>query len=216
MAQTINKIDYAGVEYEFVDTAARDKISIVSRQIEGYDSKVSAETNRAIQAETLLGTRIDDISDIVDVEKLSKQLAAIEERIDNPLVMTGATSDQDGAEGVVPAPEIANKDMYLKGDGTWDNPPGRTILPATRTEDGLMSRADKIKLDGMIGVDEDLQTYNVEMNGNVIRQTFKVGNTTSKEVVTTFNDDGTISQSINGSRFRIRFTNSGIVKEVDA
>lgn len=33
--------------------------------------------------------------------------------------MTGATLQADGTSGLVPAPLIADKDKYLKGDGTW-------------------------------------------------------------------------------------------------
>ena len=35
-------------------------------------------------------------------------------------VMTGATAQANGKAGLVPAPLIADKDKYLKGDGTWN------------------------------------------------------------------------------------------------
>ena len=38
--------------------------------------------------------------------------------------MTGATSAANGAKGLVPAPTKADKDKYLKGDGTWGTPSG--------------------------------------------------------------------------------------------
>lgn len=41
---------------------------------------------------------------------------------------TGATSLADGTIGNVPAPLIADKDKYLKGDGTWDTPSGGTDM----------------------------------------------------------------------------------------
>lgn len=41
-----------------------------------------------------------------------------------PSVMTGATSTDDGESGLVPAPLSSDRDKYLKGDGTWDDPPG--------------------------------------------------------------------------------------------
>ena len=37
----------------------------------------------------------------------------------NAPTMTGATSLANGTSGTVPAPTIADKDKYLKGDGTW-------------------------------------------------------------------------------------------------
>lgn len=39
----------------------------------------------------------------------------------------GATASQDGAHGLVPAPLIADKDKFLKGDGTWSNAGGGSL-----------------------------------------------------------------------------------------
>jgi hypothetical protein len=36
-----------------------------------------------------------------------------------PTVMTGATEQAAGEAGLVPAPGVADKDKFLKGDGTW-------------------------------------------------------------------------------------------------
>lgn len=47
---------------------------------------------------------------------------------------TGATSLADGAAGLVPKPLIADKDKYLKGDGTWDTvAAGPTVVQTTGT-----------------------------------------------------------------------------------
>ena len=45
---------------------------------------------------------------------------------------TGATSGADGSSGLVPQPLIADKDKFLKGDGTWD-----TIQPGASALDDL-------------------------------------------------------------------------------
>lgn len=37
-------------------------------------------------------------------------------------IFTGATEQTNGKPGLVPVPSSAQRDMYLKGDGTWDNP----------------------------------------------------------------------------------------------
>lgn len=42
---------------------------------------------------------------------------------------TGATSQAAGAHGLVPTPQIADKDKFLKGDGTW----AETTLPIAST-----------------------------------------------------------------------------------
>ena len=39
---------------------------------------------------------------------------------------TGATSEDDGSTGLVPAPETSDKDKFLKGDGSWDTPVSTT------------------------------------------------------------------------------------------
>lgn len=47
--------------------------------------------------------------------------------------MVGATSQANGESGAVPQPLIADKDKFLKGDGTWSNPPTYTLPAATTT-----------------------------------------------------------------------------------
>lgn len=56
-------------------------------------------------------------SDIIDTQMYNNQQSAAK-------LMVGATSSADGESGRVPAPLIADKDKYLKGDGTWDTPSG--------------------------------------------------------------------------------------------
>ena len=63
-------------------------------------------------------------------------------------VFKGATSSADGGSGLVPTPKAANAGHYLKGDGTWGTPTNTTYNAATQSANGLMSAADKKKLDG--------------------------------------------------------------------
>ena len=46
--------------------------------------------------------------------------------------MTGATLQADGTSGLVPAPLIADKDKFLKGDGTWNT---INALPSSTSTD---------------------------------------------------------------------------------
>ncbi len=62
---------------------------------------------------------------------------------------TGATSSAAGSAGLVPGPTVANKDHFLKGDGTWGTPTNTTYNDATQSTHGLMTAADKKKLDGV-------------------------------------------------------------------
>ncbi len=65
--------------------------------------------------------------------------------------MSGATGSAAGKAGLVPAPAQGASNRYLRSDGTWQVPPDtNTTYPlATQSANGLMSSADKRKLDGL-------------------------------------------------------------------
>jgi hypothetical protein len=63
--------------------------------------------------------------------------------------MKGATSSAAGTHGLVPAPAAGKQSQYLRGDGTWDTPTNTTYNDATQSAHGLMTAADKKKLDGI-------------------------------------------------------------------
>jgi hypothetical protein len=67
--------------------------------------------------------------------------------------MSGATTSAAGKAGLVPAPATGANNRYLRSDGTWAVPPDtNTTYPlATQSANGLMSAADKRKLDGLSG-----------------------------------------------------------------
>ncbi len=65
--------------------------------------------------------------------------------------MTAASASAAGKAGLVPAPAAGAQAKYLRGDGTWQTPPdtNTTYSAATQSANGLMSAADKTKLDGI-------------------------------------------------------------------
>lgn len=66
--------------------------------------------------------------------------------------MTGATANAAGKAGLVPAPAAGTQgSKYLRADGTWQTPPdtNTTYGTASQGANGLMSAADKKKLDGI-------------------------------------------------------------------
>lgn len=65
--------------------------------------------------------------------------------------MSGATTSAAGKAGLVPAPATGANNRYLRSDGTWAVPPdNNTTYPlASQSVNGLMSAADKKKLDGL-------------------------------------------------------------------
>jgi hypothetical protein len=86
--------------------------------------------------------------------------------------MTGATASTAGASGIVPAPAVADKDKFLKGDGTWDSPPEvnlgqyyydyeNTGLSARRTSGGGRLPFSQASL---VGCGGNVNDYTVDMS----------------------------------------------------
>ena len=69
-----------------------------------------------------------------------------------PVNMKGATADAAGSAGYAPAPAAGSQGKYLRGDGTWQTPPNTTYSAATQSANGLMSAADKKKLDEITAI----------------------------------------------------------------
>ena len=63
--------------------------------------------------------------------------------------MTAATASAAGTAGLVPAPAAGKQGQFLRGDGTWDKPTDTTYNDATTSAHGLMTAADKVKLNGI-------------------------------------------------------------------
>ena len=61
--------------------------------------------------------------------------------------MKGATGSAGGTTGLVPAPAAGQQAKFLRADGTWQTPDNTTYNDATQSVHGLMSPADKKKLD---------------------------------------------------------------------
>ena len=81
-------------------------------------------------------------------------------------IMGAATSSTAGKAGLVPAPAVGAQAKYLRGDGTWQTPTNTTYSEATTSKAGLMSAADKTKLDGLVIADDsDVQEMLDEVFG---------------------------------------------------
>lgn len=63
--------------------------------------------------------------------------------------MTGASSSAAGSAGLVPAPAAGKQVSFLRGDGAWAVPTNTTYNVATASTNGLMSAADKSRLDAL-------------------------------------------------------------------
>lgn len=82
---------------------------------------------------------------IADVTNLQSTLDSKAANTD----MGAATASAAGTHGLVPAPAAGKQGAFLRGDGTWTTPANTTYTVATTSANGLMSSADKSKLDGI-------------------------------------------------------------------
>ena len=76
-------------------------------------------------------------------------LVTKKENITDLTVMAGASSSAAGKTGLVPAPAAGKQTSFLRGDGTWVIPTNTTYSNATTSKAGLMSAADKSRLDAL-------------------------------------------------------------------
>ena len=80
----------------------------------------------------------------------------------------GATTAASGTAGLVPAATTATRTRFLRGDGTWQVPTNTTYAVATTAANGLMSSADKTKIDKtLIYGDNTYQNTQVGIISNV-------------------------------------------------
>lgn len=63
-----------------------------------------------------------------------------------------ATASTAGGIGLVPAPAAGANTKFMRGDGTWAVPTNTTYGVATQSANGLMSKDDKTKLDGLVAM----------------------------------------------------------------
>lgn len=91
--------------------------------------------------------------------------------------MKGASASAAGTAGLVPAPVAGAQEKFLQGNGTWASPKDTTYSDASQSAHGLMTAADKKKLDGIaegatkITVDTALSSTSTNPVQNKVVQT---------------------------------------------
>lgn len=69
------------------------------------------------------GQKGDINLDIITNEEVDNKISELESKVNSkiPNIMTGASSEIDGKEGLVPKPDAGKQDYVLKGNGSWYN-----------------------------------------------------------------------------------------------
>lgn len=96
--------------------------------------------------------------------------------------MIAASASAAGKAGLVPAPAAGAQAKFLRGDGTWATPTNTTYGVATTSANGLLSKEDKAKLDGIEAgatATNDNTTYSISKSGSTITLTGSDGSTST-------------------------------------
>ena len=127
------------------------------------ESQAAAKTaqKKAEAAAALAGTRAgtDKTLAVEDAPADAKAVGNALKKI-SINTMTGATASAAGKAGLVPAPAAGAQGKFLRGDGTWATPEKTTYSVATQSAAGLMSAADKKRLDNLYPVGSIYQSTN--------------------------------------------------------
>lgn len=185
----LDHIEMDGVNYEFVDQNAREQISSLASREYGDEQRlteaINTEKTRAMGVERALQ---DSKVGIESGKGLSSNDFTDEYKslIDDPIEVSV------NQKGVAPAPTLEDADKYLDGTGSWSVPHDTTYANATELSDGLMSKEDKTKLNG-IDSDMDIDDYSsnhIDFDGNKVTQ--YLGN--GKIIKTDLSDDGIVKK----------------------
>lgn len=131
-----------------VDLSPYVKFTDVESQLS--DTSTKPVQNKIIKSALDSKSNVGHKHNIADVNNLQATLDGKSPTSHTHANFKGATASAAGTAGFVPAPVAGdNNSKYLKADGTWTVPPNTTYSVVTQTNNGLMTKEDKIKLDGI-------------------------------------------------------------------
>lgn len=135
LAGKVDKIDGKGLSTNDFTTAEKNKLAGLMNYIHPTTSG-NKHIPAGGSANQILGWSADGTAKWVNEKDTTYS------------VMSGATVDADGKSGLVPIP-TKGAQRWLDSTGAWTIPPDTTYGAASTTSAGLMSAADKKKLDGI-------------------------------------------------------------------
>lgn len=100
-----------------IDLSGYVTTSDLNTALADYTTTTDLATLLALKQNILLSSAISVGG--VSKSTVEDTLKALADEVNSVDVMTGATASENGTSGLVPQPLIADKDKFLKGDGTW-------------------------------------------------------------------------------------------------
>lgn len=134
----------------------------------------------------------------------------------NDICFVGATSNVAGLAGLVPAPAKGQQGKFLKGDGTWGDPPKSVWRPNTKDQDGYVIKPGNItnsfwgiNKNGVLGWTnfKDVNLYNEGnfCSANKNRNLFLCGDGTWRDINAIVSND--IGTKVCFARWQVEVTN---------
>ena len=105
-------------------------------------------------------------------------------------IMTGATETSDGKAGAVPSPNIADRNSFLKGDGSWSKVPDEFVNKTTVIDENgncVETYDDCITI---------TRTYNADGSGGTVVKRDADGNVLATKTITYSEDGNTCTEVI--------------------
>nr|DAL66806.1 MAG TPA: hypothetical protein [Bacteriophage sp.] len=145
-ADKVDKVDGKGLSANDYTTAEKTKLSGIENGANKYVHPSYTAKSAGLYKVTVDAT--GHVSAATAVNKADITGLGIPGQDTTYSVMRAATASAAGTSGLVPAPGAGKQGQYLRGDGTWSTPTNTTYNDATQSAHGLMTAADKKKLDG--------------------------------------------------------------------
>ena len=184
----LNNIDYNANNYTLPNATTSDKGGvIVGSNINVNNGTISVNdgttsTKGVVQLEDSYSSTSTTTAATPNSVKVAYDLANTE--------FTGATNNSNGTKGIVPQPLIADKDKFLKADGTWDIPENDIYThPSYTSTTGIESSNQTPSFGGTFNISQ----VSSDSTGHITSQTtrtVKIPNSTA-----TATSDGLMSSS---------------------
>lgn len=148
LGNKVDKVDGKGLSTNDFTAADKTKLDGIASGANKYTLPTASSS---VLGGVKTGSNITNTGGTISLTKanVTTALGYTPPQKDTWVAMKGATASAAGTAGYVPAPAAGDQDKFLKADGTYGTPANTTYGAATGSAAGLMSAADKNKLDGI-------------------------------------------------------------------